>query len=104
MRARQEYVEMARKWLVSAIPHLTRDNTRLDVGNTSAQYPADIAGIEGFARLLWILSPLLSGGEASDYRETFIRGIRHGCDPKHPDYWGNLVDNDQVYISICISN
>lgn len=95
MRARQEYAEKARQWLASAIPHLSCDNTRLDVGETSAQYPMDIAGMEGFARLLWILSPLLSAGDAGEYREAFIRGIRHGCDPEHPNYWGNLVDNDQ---------
>ena len=95
MRARQEYAEKARQWLASAIPHLSCDNTRLDVGETSAQYPMDIAGMEGFARLLWILSPLLSAGDAGEYREAFIRGIRHGSDPEHPNYWGNLVDNDQ---------
>lgn len=95
MQERQKYVEKAQQWLASAIPHLARSNTCLYIGETSAQYPAEIAGMEGFARLLWILAPLLSGGEASDYRETFIRGIRHGCDPEHPNYWGNLVDNDQ---------
>ncbi|WP_244848678.1 DUF2264 domain-containing protein [Citrobacter sp. FP75] len=95
MQERQEYAEKAQQWLASAIPHLTRESTRLDIGETSAQYPADIAGMEGFARLLWILAPLLSGGESGDYRETFIRGIRHGCDAEHPDYWGDLVDNDQ---------
>lgn len=95
MRTRKEYVAIAKQWLSSAIPHLTRENTRLDAGETSAQYPRDIAGMEGFARLLWMLAPLLSGKEGEEYRETFIRGIRHGCDPEHPDYWGDLANNDQ---------
>ncbi|ABV13566.1 hypothetical protein CKO_02449 [Citrobacter koseri ATCC BAA-895] len=95
MRIRQEYVGLAQQWLASAVPHLRRGNTRLDAGETSAHYPADVAGMEGFSRLLWLLAPLLSGGEADDFRETFIDGIRHGCDPEHPDYWGSLADNDQ---------
>lgn len=95
MRTRKEYVVIAKQWLSSAIPHLTRENTRLEAGETSAQYPQDIAGMEGFARLLWILVPLLSGKEGEEYRETFIRGLRHGCDPEHPDYWGDLTNNDQ---------
>lgn len=95
MRKRQDYVEIAQHWLTSAVSHLTHENTRLEAGHTSAHYPVEIAGMEGFARLLWILAPLLSAGEASDFRETFIRGIRHGCDPDSPDYWGALEDNDQ---------
>lgn len=95
MRTRKEYVVIAKQWLSSAIPHLTRENTRLEAGETSAQYPRDIAGMEGFARLLWLLAPLLSGKEGEEYRETFIHGIRHGCDPEHPDYWGYLTNNDQ---------
>lgn len=42
MRIRQEYVGLAQQWLASAVPHLRRGNTRLDAGETSAHYPADV--------------------------------------------------------------
>ncbi|WP_293592774.1 DUF2264 domain-containing protein [Pluralibacter sp.] len=95
MRTKQEYSALAQKWIAAAIPHLARNDTRLVMGASSAQYPAEIAGIEGFSRLLWGLAPLLSGGEGADLRPAFIHGIRHGSDPAHPDYWGDLVDYDQ---------
>lgn len=95
MQGRDEYCDVAREWIAAAVSRLIRENTRLHIGETAAQYSADIAGIEGFARLLWAFAPLLSGGEAQTYRDTFLHGIRCGCDPEHPDYWGDLTDNDQ---------
>lgn len=95
MLTRQALSELAQRWLASASVNLTCDNTRLEVGETSAHYTKDIAGMEGFARLLWLLAPLLSAGEASEYRDSFVRGIRHGTDPEDEEYWGDLADNDQ---------
>lgn len=95
MQVKNDYCQLAEGWIAAAVPHLTRENTRLHIGETAAHYTDDIAGIEGFARLMWALAPLLSGGEAEGYREIFLQGIRSGCDPQHPDYWGDLSDNDQ---------
>lgn len=95
MRTRDDYSQQVREWIRAAVPYLTRENTRLTVGETAAQYSEDIAGLEGFCRLFWGLAPLLSGGGADELRDIFVHGIRHGCDPHDADYWGDLSDNDQ---------
>lgn len=100
MRTREEYCQIAEQWLTDALPWLTRGNTRLNAGETAATYPADVAGMEGFIRLLWILVPLLGGGEAGQLRDTFVDGIRRGTDPHSPDYWGDLADNDQRLVEM----
>lgn len=95
MRTKQHYSALIARWIAAAVPHLSVDCTRLHAGDTAAQYPDDVAGMEGFIRLLWGLLPLISGGVTPPWHDKFITGVRHGCDPQHPGYWGDVGDNDQ---------
>lgn len=95
MRTKQHYSALVARWIAAAVPHLSVDCTRLHAGDTAAQYPDDVAGMEGFIRLLWGLFPLISGGVTPPWHDKFITGVRHGCDPQHPGYWGDVGDNDQ---------
>lgn len=95
MRTKTEYSALVQRWVAAAIPHLSADCTRLHAGDTAAQYPDDVAGMEGFIRLLWGVFPLVNGGVTPQWHDKFIEGIRHGCDPQHPGYWGDVGDNDQ---------
>lgn len=100
MRSRDEYCQTAEQWIADVLPWFTRNNTRLNAGETSATYPQDVAGMEGFIRLLWVLVPLLNGGRGEHLRDTFVDGIRRGTDPASPDYWGDLGDNDQRLVEM----
>ena len=95
MRTKQHYSALVQQWIAAALPYLSADCTRLHAGNTAAQYPEDVAGMEGFVRLLWGLFPLMSGGTTPEWQETFLTGLRNGCNPQHPSYWGEVGDNDQ---------
>lgn len=95
MRTKQQYGALVEQWIAAALPRLSSDCTRLHAGDTAAQYSDDVAGMEGFIRLLWGLFPLMSGGVTPVWQETFLTGIRHGCNPQHPGYWGDVGDNDQ---------
>lgn len=95
MRTKQHYSALVEQWIAAAVPHLSADCTRLHAGDTAAQYPDDVAGMEGFIRLLWGLFPLMSGGVTPISQETFLTGVRNGCNPQHPGYWGDVGDNDQ---------
>ena len=53
------------------------------------------AELEGFARPLWGLAPLLKGGYALPFWPEVLKGLGHGVDPQHPEYWGDVVDFDQ---------
>lgn len=95
MRTKQHYSALVQQWIAAALPRLSADCTRLYAGDTAAQYPDDVAGMEGFIRLLWGLFPLMSGGTTPAWQETFLTGLRNGCNPQHPGYWGEVGDNDQ---------
>ncbi|WP_150266016.1 DUF2264 domain-containing protein [Paenibacillus tepidiphilus] len=83
-------------------PHYSPGNARLSVGKTGAGYPAVIAEMEGFSRVLWGLVPLLMGGGDSDLMDTVLDGIRHGTDPSHEEYWGEVSDYDQRLVEMAV--
>ncbi|KHL91252.1 hypothetical protein QW71_35730 [Paenibacillus sp. IHB B 3415] len=94
--------------LVTALEQLTgplrplysKGGARLEIGRTGASYPAATAGMEGFSRVLWGLVPLLAGGGSSEIRDIVLEGIRHGTDPAHEEYWGDVRDYDQRLVEM----
>lgn len=67
----------------------------LELGHTGAIHNDAIALMEAFARPLWGLVPHLSGGGESDLWPLFLKGIIHGTDPEHEEYWGTFQTKDQ---------
>jgi len=102
MRTKNDYCELAQQWLTAATHGFSPGHTQIKMGETSAQYPASVAGMEGFSRLLWGLFPLLSGGSQTPLWSDFLDGIRHGTDPQHHEYWGDLLDNDQRCVEMAV--
>lgn len=62
---------------------------------TGAKFSRTVAGLEGFARPLWGLAPFVAGGFSFDDIDIYLRGFAAGSDLAHPDYWGDIGDNDQ---------
>ena len=59
------------------------------------------AQIEGYARPLWGLAPLLAGGYSYEHTSKFVEGLRNGTDQNHPEYWGLARDLDQRMVEMC---
>jgi hypothetical protein len=83
-------------------PHYSKGGARLEIGQTGASYPAATAEMEGFSRVLWGLVPLLIGGGDSELWEVVLDGIRHGTDPSHEEYWGEVRDYDQHLVEMAV--
>ena len=81
-------------------PHYSEKGAFLDVGNTSSRTSEKVAQFEAFARPLWGLAPLLSGGEYWDYWEVYLKGIRSGTDPSSSEHWGDIHDCDQRMVEL----
>jgi hypothetical protein len=58
--------------------------------------------MEGFSRVLWGLVPLLAGGGNSAHWNLVLDGIRHGTDPSHEEYWGDVRDYDQRLVEMAV--
>lgn len=102
IRSRSDLQDACTSILNPLVALFTPSNTRVKIGSTTTRFDESAAQIEGFARPLWGLASLLAGKdyeypEAHRWRE----GIINGCDPNHPEYWGDLEDSDQRMVEMC---
>ncbi|MCR6670695.1 DUF2264 domain-containing protein [Devosia ginsengisoli] len=68
---------------------------RVRLAPFAGDFDVESAELEGFARPLWGLAPLLKGGYELPFWPEVLKGLGNGVDPEHPEYWGDVVDFDQ---------
>lgn len=71
------------------------------VGGTGTRFDEIAAQIEGYARPLWGLAPLLAGNSEYKNAHLFVKGMIAGTDPDGPEFWGNMEDLDQRMVESC---
>jgi len=75
--------------------HFSPGRAQIRIGVNRAHYGDPAGGLEGFARPLWGLAPLLAGGGEIPSWDLWLDGLAAGVDPAHPEYWGEPGDYDQ---------
>lgn len=96
-------LQEALRQLVKPLKPLYRaGGSRLPIKGGSAGYGEEIAGMEGFSRILWGIVPHLAGGGTDELWEDCLRGIVSGSDPEHKDYWGDVGDYDQRLVEMAV--
>jgi hypothetical protein len=68
---------------------------RVKLGHTGTDFSQLASEVEGFARPLWGIVPLLMGGGHFEDLSLYHLGLTNGSNPHHPEYWGNVEDFDQ---------
>lgn len=81
-------------------PYYSPGGALLHLGTTGAFFNRRIAGMEGFSRVLWGLAPLIAGGSEVGIWDMVLNGIRHGTDPCHEEYWGDIHGCDQRMVEM----
>ncbi len=104
LKTRQDMVDAAVRMIRPLTACLTPGKARLMIGAGSAHYSEDVAGMEGFSRVLWALVPMLIGRcpEAEPFWALWREGIIHGTDPDDPEYWGDIGDYDQRMVEMAV--
>ena len=102
--SRQDMVRAAVRMIDPLVSCLTPGKARMIVGEGSAHYSEDVAGMEGFSRVLWALVPMMIGKcpEAEPYWRLWREGLIHGTDPAHPEYWGDIHSSDQRMVEMAV--
>ncbi|SDC63486.1 hypothetical protein SAMN02799630_01038 [Paenibacillus sp. UNCCL117] len=101
LRSREDLLAAFRQLSGPLQPYFSPGGARLELGSTGTSYSHDVAGMEGFSRVLWGLVPLLAGGgEGGWLWDIYVRGIVHGTDPGHEEYWGEAADYDQRLVEM----
>jgi len=99
---RQDMVDAAVDMIRPLVRCLTPGKARLLVSAGSAHYSEDVAGMEGFSRVLWALVPMLAGRcpEAEEFWPLWREGLISGTDPEGPEYWGDIRPFDQRMVEM----
>src|SRR5436190_10328264 len=70
------------------VPYLSPGNARARLGSSGAVFAPRVAELEGYARPLWGIVPLVAGGGGFAHWERWVAGLANGVDPDGPEYWG----------------
>lgn len=100
--SKQDLQEALRQLVRPLKPLYAAGGSRLPIKGSSAGYGEEIAGMEGFSRILWGIVPHLAGGGTDELWEDCLRGIISGTDPEHKDYWGDVGDYDQRLVEMAV--
>ena len=100
LRTRADLQRLAIDLSAPPLRYLSAGGARLPLGRQATRYPVAAAEMEGAARLLWGLVPLVAGGETTALLDPVLDGIAAGTDPDHPEFWGAAVDYDQKLVEM----
>jgi hypothetical protein len=83
------------------VAHLSPGGARARLGTFGAHFAPRVAELEGYARPLWGIVPLVAGGGSFAHWDRWVAGLAHGTDPEHPEYWGPCAgDVDQRMVEM----
>ncbi|GAM87516.1 hypothetical protein ANO11243_055420 [Dothideomycetidae sp. 11243] len=101
LRTRDDLVDACIALLDPLEAGLSAQCALVRVGGTGTRFDETAAQIEGFARPLWGLAPLLAGAATYEKADLFLKGLAAGTDPEGEEFWGNMQDLDQRMVESC---
>jgi hypothetical protein len=102
LRTRQDVANAVISLLDPLLEHgASPHKAMMRVGYTGTRFDETAAQIEGYARPLWGLAPLLAGNTTYSGTKQFVEGLVSGTDPEGPEFWGYMADQDQRMVEAC---
>ncbi|KAH6992574.1 hypothetical protein EDB82DRAFT_497027 [Fusarium venenatum] len=104
--SRDDFIEAIIALINPLNKYFSPDKSRIRIPvATGAHFDESAAQLEGFARPLWAIAPLLYGYDSISNKylatrvdelvQPWVQGFIAGTDPNHPEYWGTMKDMDQ---------
>ena len=82
----------------------SKGGARICLGHSGAGFDPVAADLEGYARALWGLAPLLAADpenpKFAGLKEGWVKGLDNGTNPDHKEYWGDHIDKDQRFVEM----
>lgn len=102
--SRDDLVDLLHALVTPLSAAQSEGGARVRVGFSGTHFDTSAAEMEGYARALWGLTPLLSiepdrpGFEGM--RQKWARGLAEGTNPKSEEYWGDVMNHDQRMVEM----
>ncbi|RGP63254.1 hypothetical protein FSPOR_8726 [Fusarium sporotrichioides] len=104
--SRDDFIEAIIALISPLDKYFSPDKSRIRIPvATGAHFDESAAQLEGFARPLWAIAPLLYGYDSINNKDLaarvdelvqpWVQGFIAGTDPNHPEYWGAMNHMDQ---------
>jgi hypothetical protein len=100
LQSRSDVTQWVNEMLNAVTPFFKNNTSGVDLANFTTHYGQRIANMEAFSRLLWGVTPLLAGGQEPEQLSLYIQAIKHGTNPIHPEYWGEIGHSDQRVVEM----
>ncbi|KAF2834322.1 hypothetical protein M501DRAFT_944377 [Patellaria atrata CBS 101060] len=101
LRTRDNVVDAVASLLDPLAGGTSSGGALVKVSGTGTRFDETAAQVEGYARPLWGLAPLLAGGSKYSGTQRFVNGLVNGTDPESPEFWGYMEDIDQRMVEAC---
>jgi hypothetical protein len=99
LQSREDMVELLHDLLTPLEKGQSKGGARICLGHSGAGFDPVAAELEGYARALWGLGPLLASEpnhpRFRSMKAAWVRGLVNGTNPGHEEYWGDLGHRDQ---------
>ncbi|MBI4913371.1 MAG: DUF2264 domain-containing protein [Acidobacteria bacterium] len=100
---RRDHAQRACALLLDAVLGRHREGAaRIRFGRRDGWQGAVAGEVEAVLRPLWGLFPLLGGGGGHPLSRRLSGILEAGCDPSHPDHWGQPGDLDQRLVEAAV--
>jgi hypothetical protein len=77
------------------LPAFSKGKARVQLDASGATCDRAACDLEGFARPLFGIAPMVAGGGSFEHWGIYREGLQNGTDPSHPEYWGGVTSMDQ---------
>jgi hypothetical protein len=104
VESRDDLINLLHDLLVPLQAGQSTGGARIQIGHTGTHFDQVAAELEGYARALWGLAPMLASDPESPkfakMRQAWGRGLDNGTNPDHEEYWGDHIDRDQRFVEM----
>ena len=94
-RTRDDVIAAVHALFNPLLPSFSEGKARVQVDASGAAFDRAACDLEGFARPLFAIAPMVVGGATFEHWELYREGLKNGTDPTHPEYWGAVQPKDQ---------
>jgi hypothetical protein len=77
------------------LPSFSPGKARVQLDASGATCDRAACDLEGFARPLFGIAPMVAGGAPFSHWDIYREGLKNGTDPQHAEYWGEVETMDQ---------